>query len=373
MARLRTARRLIRPLVAAVTIIVAATVAGARADEPGDPGEAEFAALVRAAVEFHVRPAHERFAQRAELLELDLEALCAAPDQPKLEEARRALAGAIHAISALETVRVGPLAEDNRRERIAFWPDARGRGLAQVQRILADEDPSALDPTSLSGKSVAVQGLPALEFLLYGAGSEAMLGPGSFRCGYALAIAANLRAIGDGMVRDWEAEDGAAALLLEPGPENPLFLDHAEAAGEMVAGMATAMEIVADQKLRAILGDSPALAKPRQAPWWRSGETLPALEASFEATQHLFEVSGAADLLSPGEAWLGNAILFEARNAIRVARAIRQPIAALVVDPAGRDAAKYLAVVAASLKRSIGREYPAMVGLAQGFNALDGD
>lgn len=370
MPGLHAIRTRVLPFVCAVAITLAAFVAMARAD---GPGEAEFATLVRNAVDLHIRPAHERLAQRAELLDLDVSALCDAPSPDRLEEARRSFAGAVLAMSALEIVRVGPVAEASRRERLAFWPDARGRGLAQVQRILADEDETAASAATLAGKSVAVQGLPALEFLLHGTGAEEILSPGSFRCRYARAAAANVRAIAEEMAAAWDAGDGPRRLLTEPGPDNPLFLDHAEAAGELMVGMATALESIADQKLRAALGEAPGSAKPKLAPWWRSELTIPAIGSTLEATQHMFEVSGAVDLLPKEMEWLGNAIRFEMNNAVNTARALQRPIGTVVTDTKDRDAAKYLAVVSASLRRAVGQEYTAAVGLEQGFNALDGD
>ena len=53
-----------------------------------------------------------------------------------------------------------------RLERILFWPDRKSIGLKQVQAALAAKDTSITDAGKLKGKSVAVQGLGALEFLL---------------------------------------------------------------------------------------------------------------------------------------------------------------------------------------------------------------
>ncbi len=70
---------------------------------------------------------------------------------------------------------MGPAREDNRFERLFFWPDRRGRGLRQVQGILAEEDETATDPATLYQKSVAVQGLLALDFVLSGEGNETLV------------------------------------------------------------------------------------------------------------------------------------------------------------------------------------------------------
>ncbi len=70
-----------------------------------------------------------------------------------------------------------------------FWPDRKGTGLKQVQAALASKDPTAADAAQLAGKSVAMQGLGALEFVLYGTGSEELATAGeSYRCAYGAAI-----------------------------------------------------------------------------------------------------------------------------------------------------------------------------------------
>ncbi|WP_280632249.1 imelysin family protein, partial [Bordetella pertussis] len=47
-------------------------------------------------------------------------------------------------------------------------PDTRNVMARQVQAALAAADPALLAPGALAGRSVALQGLPALEFVLYG-------------------------------------------------------------------------------------------------------------------------------------------------------------------------------------------------------------
>ncbi len=67
-------------------------------------------------------------------------------------------------------LRFGPLVEENRFERIYFWPDPRGVILRQVGALLGEADPESLDPDRLAEKSVAVHGLPALEYAIFGSG-----------------------------------------------------------------------------------------------------------------------------------------------------------------------------------------------------------
>ncbi len=65
----------------------------------------------------------------------------------------------------------------------------------QMRRLLAQRDASVLDPDAIAEKSAAIQGLPALEFLLWNAKhplraseTEAQ----KYRCALAVAISGNL-------------------------------------------------------------------------------------------------------------------------------------------------------------------------------------
>lgn len=368
-------------LTAALALTIAAVIAGissAPAQEsatvrakPVDEGE--YAVVVRNVIERHVRPSAERLARATELLASDLSDYCATPNPETRGHLDRTFADAVSALAALDALRFGPLVEEGRLERLAFWPDPRGLGLKQVQALLAAKDPAVLAPGALAGKSVAVQGLTALEFVLYGTGSEALSEPGSFRCRYGEAIAGNVTVLSAEIAAAWETDDGAAALYLKPGPENPLFRTHAEAAGAVIAAMATGLEILADQKIRTPLGETPERARPKLSFFWRSGQTFPSMVQTLEAIEHEFETSGVTDLLEPDQTWLGQSITFELGQAIAKVRALKGGMEEAAAAGQDREKLKYISIVASSLKRSIGRELAGAVGLEQSFNALDGD
>lgn len=362
---------------AALLALAAPAVAQEGAPPPVvDLGEDGYAALVATAVDTHVRPAYEQFAATADLLATDVHGLCETRDAAALATARRAFEATARGYFALLPVRIGPILENNRQERLAFWPDPRGLGLKQVQQILARKDASATDPATLAAKSVGVQGLTALEFLIYGADGDALATPGGdgdFRCAYAGAAAANVDRIAREMFEAWGEGGAATTLMTVPGPRNPLFQTHKEAAGKLVGTVAAGLEILADSMVAAPFGPDPERAKPKIAPFWRSGQSLPSVVAALEATEHLMTVSGVTEKLGKEQAWLGNAILFELRKAAENARTVTLPIDRAVADKASRDAMRYVAVAVGDLKRGIGRDLAAGIGLEQGFNANDGD
>lgn len=341
-----------------------------------DLGESGYAALVERTIAGAVRPAYGDFATRAGRLRDGVAALCAARDETHLEAARADLAAAAVGAFALLPLRLGPILEENRHERIAFWPDGRGIGLRQVQALLVDRDPAATTEEGLRGKSVAVQGLTAIEFLLDGTGAETLAVPGAdggHRCAYAEAASRNVATIAGELVAAWAPGGEGARLMTEPGPNNPMFQTHKEAAGELFGAAATGLEILTTAHLRATLGPEPGKAKPKLAPFWRSGQSVPALVAALGTIRSLVETSGAKDALRPQDAWLGGSIDFMLERAIRTASTVTLPFDQAVADPAARDALGFVTVTTQSLEGAIGRDLTAALGLEQGFNSTDGD
>ena len=122
--------------------------------------------IIQRAIDGFVRPAYASLHEHAETLTGSVRKLCTKPSQGELDAARAEFSATVDAWSSAEIIGFGPIKENNRLERMLFWPDRKGIGLKQVQAALSAKDPTATDPAQLAGKSVAMQGLGALEFVL---------------------------------------------------------------------------------------------------------------------------------------------------------------------------------------------------------------
>lgn len=336
---------------------------------------AEELPAVSAAVEGFVRPAYQAFMTEGAALAASMDALCALPSEPALEKARREFRDAALAWGRAEVIRFGPAAEDNRLERVLFFPDRKGAGLRQVQAALAKEEASAADAGTLKKKSVAMQGLPALEFILWGAGAEALARPGAgFRCAYGRAVADNLAAIGAELDAAWDDPQGVAAVWGSPGPENALFRDRQEALGELVGAVVEGLERLRDQRLKSFIGETPEKGRPKQALFWRSGLTLAMAEANLGGLADLWETSGLGQSLPTDQGWIAQAIRFEFANARRAATELaEQPVEGILADAQAREKLGYLVLVTSSLSDIFGTQLSPALGLSTGFSSLDGD
>jgi uncharacterized protein len=360
---------ILKRLLLAACLAQQVVTAPAIAAEP--PGAA---AMVQGAIEGYVRPAYASFASSAGALGEAVDALCAAHSPAQLAAARIAFSATVAAWSRVELVRFGPVTEENRLERVLYWPDRRSTGLKQVQAILAEEDASAVAPASLAGKSVAVQGLGALDFALFGTGSDDLANAAGFRCAYAAAISGNVGTIAARLDAAWAEGEGVAGLWATPGPENPLYRDGGEALGELLDTMIHGLELVRDVRINGFLGQESAGDKPKQALFWRSGTTIAVLRGNLASIDGLLEASGMATHLPEDRRWIVQSARFEFRNADRaLARLDGVPVDAILADPDLRSKLDYVRLVTSSLSDVIGRQLSGEFGLTAGFSSLDGD
>ncbi|MEZ5812514.1 MAG: imelysin family protein [Rhizobiaceae bacterium] len=287
--------------------VAAAWLAALLMASPTVPARAEnldrFAGIaMKAALEDFVRPAYRHLSDEAATLVDDAETMCATPSPETLERTRAGYDELVRAWAGAEMVRFGPVLVDHVLERFLFYPDRRGRGLRQVQAILAEKDDTAVDAGVLAGKSVAVQGLGALDFILFGTGSDALAGePESFRCRYAQAVAANLHTMAAGLDGEWRGDGEFLAFWLEPGADNPVFVDGYEAVSHLLSTVVHGLETVRETRLAAFLKATPEEDRPRSALLWRSGVTLSMLRADVEAMGRLFDAARLADALPEAE------------------------------------------------------------------------
>lgn len=330
--------------------------------------------VLRASVNNAIRPGMVAFADRADDLVLAMDALCEAPSSDAATEAGARSADVALAYGRIEAIRLGPLMEENRAERILFWPDRKGIALRQVQAILAEADESATDPETLKGKSVAVQGLEALEFVLYGTGSEALQSAGGeFRCRYGHAIALNLASLGDELVAGWADPEGIALHLMRPSPDFVDYRTPTEALEALAGVLAHGIEGVRDTRINPVMPRDGKPGNPRLALFWRSGQAVPMIRASIEGLRALFDLSGIG-LAPPAEhVDIAAAITAEFDKADAALNRLSSPIADVIADPEQMAALTEVVESTQALQTLIGEQLSSALGLSVGFSSLDGD
>lgn len=338
--------------------------------EPISPGD-----VAARAIERYIVPAFETFAGTAQQEEDLIATLCAAPGPDNLAAAQAQYRVLVGAYARVSFVRFGPLARDNRNERLLFWPDRKSIALRQVQSVLADADDSETDWQTLRDKSVALQGLPALEFALFGTGAEALATaePQSFRCRFAHAVAGAIRSIAQESAAEWANADGFAQRLTNPSASDPDYRSTREVLEELVGALAHGLEAIRDTQLLTFIGREGAAPKPRSAPLWRSNATIILAAEAMEGIADFLDHSGIARAAGADGDFVANAVAFEANNIARGRAVITGNIEDAVADPAQLQGLRYLVILTQSMQGLIGDQLSAALGLSVGFSSLDGD
>ncbi|MGX5849442.1 imelysin family protein [Mesorhizobium sp. PL10] len=330
--------------------------------------------VIQRAIDGFVRPAYASLHDHTGNLAKAMDTLCQSPSRGNLDAAHAEFSATVAAWSSAEIIGFGPIKENNRLERMLYWPDRKSIGLKQVQAALAGKDPTAADPALLAGKSVAMQGFGALEFVLYGDGSEALAGKDDpYRCAYGAAVAKNIETMAAEVDAAWKKPDGFAALWANPGPDNALYRDGTEAVNELVGVFINELDMVRDVRLKGFLGVKPEGDKPRQAIYWRSQNTGLSLAGNLSGIDTLFGASKLGDALPEDARWMAESIHIQLTNGIATAKSIQGPINKALADPAEREKLEHFALITSSLSGLIGTRLTAEFGLTAGFSSLDGD
>jgi len=238
--------------------------------------------------------------------------------------------------------------------------------------VLAAERGDLLAPGGLAGASVALQGFPVLERLLF----VAPVAAGSYGAALAAAVGANLASIADELEAAWSPGSAFLDDLLMPGSSANAYADPGQVTGHLMTALATQLEFVAQRKIAGPLGESAEEARPRLAESWRSGRSLTNMRINLAAMAELFGGGGgrmAAAITDAGRADVAEAVGGTLAEAAAGLDGTGDDLGPLLADADGRER---LAAVAAGLddaRRMLVAEGAPALGLSLGFNSLDGD
>ena len=276
-------------------------------------------------------------------------ALADAPCEPAT--LRTAFGRTAAAWAAMSHLTMGPVEDEGRGRIVLFWPDGRD-ATRQGLNLLHGQGPEAWTPEGIARTSAAARGLGALERLIWEADAEP--------CGLTLALADDLSATADRIEAGWT--DGFADLMRTPGgPGNTRYLDDAEVKGAFYTALMTGLEHLSARRLGEPMGTF-ARPRPARAELRRSGSSLPMIVASLRSLREL-----AAAMTDAPDTDAAFARALDAADRIETADL------AQVADPGGRLRVEALQTAVDAVRQAADREIGRGLGLAQGFNAADGD
>ncbi len=356
-------------LLAPVLLFVVHSASAARADtlSPSD-----YARVNAALVEDHVVPRYERLSAAALRFTEAVTALCAGGAQDPAP-ARAEFDALMGSWMGVQHVRFGPVEHFMRSYRFYFWPQARGKARRAVDEAVAERE-HAPETGGIDRANVAVQGLIAAEILLYDRPSP---GAGTAGCGLLSAVAENMRGMAAGIVAEWKGgERPFAGVMTGPGPENDHFANHQDATLALFRSLYDGLQFTAEIRLRAVVGESLEAARPHSAESRRSGRSLRNVLDSLEALQALYGGEGGpglGSLAQTADPKLDRLLRKAFRLSLGTASTVATPLEAAAKDPALRPRAEKLVLQVRALTQIVRDRLGLALGLAVGFNALDGD
>ncbi|WP_284178522.1 imelysin family protein [Rhabdaerophilum sp. SD176] len=336
-------------------------------------------AFLRLSLEGFIRPGYADLLASARRMETTIRTHCDGTDR---DDARleNAFVSLLAGWGRIEVVDFGPVAENDRQERLFFWPDRQQIGARQIHRLLASRDSTVTVPENLAGRSVAIQGLTALDRVLW-PGATPTNDPidRAYRCAFAAAIASNIATIAGDLASAWSPGGAASQSWLNPGKTNPRYLEPAEAVLAATKALNRALERTVADRLR-------LLASTRQGrseailPFGRTQRANVLVQANLEGLTRLFAEGGYRVALMLAATRGGvTAVGSSARIVERELATSLATLRSLAALPAsGRDdaAVERLNGVVQSLgvsRRQIAAIVGQTTGINLGFNFSDGD
>lgn len=357
-----------------LTFAMAATLLASPLEAFATVADEDVKPVMVSAIDNAIVPGYDAFKAASGRMNAAMNALCSDNSAATYDASVKSFDELVNAWSKIEILRDGPAIEENRFERILFFPDRKGLALRQIQALLAAKDESSISKEAMKSKSVAIQGITALEFTLFGTGHEELVaGKDNFRCHAGRAIADNIAMLADQLDDAWRAPNGIAHDWKEPGPKNPLYRTGEEALIGILGILVRGVETTSEKRVRNFYVEDGKLADAHKAIYWRSNQTMASVAANLEGLQTLWEQSGMQGIVKGDGTAITTNINFDFKTAIQTAKRLDMPVEQILANEKERSKLEFLIITMADLQARLNNDYGRAMGLAAGFTFSDGD
>ncbi len=324
----------------------------------------------------HIVPKYADLAVATDELQIQVGKTCAAVNELKevtIPVATKASFQEVYlAWAQAQHFQFGPVTFLQRYERFHYWPDKHNVGARQLQQLLTEVAEGTVDVTSLTlaKKSVSVQGLSAMERLLFA--PEATLDES--RCFMAEQIAVNLQDIAEQIDSSWRLAPVEFAKEFElAGREQGTYGSSLDVSTMLANTLATQLLLIAEYKLgRALPKEAGGRVYQRQLEAWLSETSLEIIEQSLISLRELYLLA-FSERTKQLNVDLHEEILTSFLAVMTSIDEFEQPLIATVVDEEKLPAVIDLQAEVMELETVIRSQLFPTLGFATRFNSLDGD
>ncbi len=307
-------------------------------------------------------PAYQELAEKTKHQHQVWDAACAKPDAAEYQGLRMAYHQVADSWARIFFWNLGPMTLYLRRDRFYHWPERRNSINKSLSALLASKEAAKLEPARFAKASVAVQGLPALERILFDR-KDVLTNP--WTCAVGKTIAANLMDISHETLKEWQEE---VLPRLQDGTYHPdYFTQPIDFLNRVFNEVLTGYTILKDQKILPVLGSSAAKVRPFLAEGRSSDRFMRNLEINLQALAEVDQVIGR--FLPEQVAAQLHRQLQEGQTRLKAIGPIKEGLTHSEIRAKIKDFVETLSVV----RDDIANSYVEHMGLTMGFNALDGD
>lgn len=301
---------------------------------------------------------------------------------PSLQQPQMQWKKTMAAWQHIQWVRFGPVMDSNDDWKIQFWPDKKNILDRKIQQLLNRETP--LDAQSIGDASVVVQGLSALELLLFDdgyigayAGAQGSAPSAEKQCEVLQAIAGYFVQTTKRINNKWQDQTYREQWVASVNAEQEGV--HATAETDVVAALLTQMEKVKLDKIGGPLGYKNRSKQPNGyfSESWRSNTSLDNIKTNLLALQTMLDNQDGMDLrrllIEKGNQSTADELGAKINESLHILATLDKPLRLAVTDVAYRPQLEELHESIGGLNSLIKVKVTAALGIALGFNSNDGD
>jgi len=327
----------------------------------------DWAKTNKAVTEDFAIPRFEVLLSSSENLASQTKTFCQKGTKEAFEEMQAQYHKMMDAWQQVQILRTGPQELFMRNFRLQMWPDRSNTGAKQIRKLLMDKNPDALRPEVFKRSSTAVQGLSAIERLMYAKDITAADfqedGKANYRCQLLQAITLNIETISSNLLKDWQGEH--KKMLVTPGEENEMYDSHKEVATLFLKETATELQAIYDQKFKRPMSKR---FRYKRAESWRSERSLRNITLNIESAEALFNIGFAPHLKDVS---LKEKVDKAFELAITTGKTFTMSLLK-AHEEKPQELAEWMKQVS-QLKRVVTVDVAKALDISLGFNSLDGD
>lgn len=285
---------------------------------------------------------------------------CGAPDTNERANVEEAWKQSFLKWQAIRFVDFGPIEQNSRAWQIQFWPDTKNLVARKVGYAL---DQGASTEQQIDDAGVALQGFPAMEYLLFDTRmnqSDQAL-PADKACALLTAIAGHLETTTKHLAEDWQRF-------------SPHYLDTESYTARTVEAGLNGLEILQDRRLADPMG---LRGTPKRNPYlgdaWRSEYSLAAIRASIEGMNRYLRPGLETLLNQQDKQSLAERLGKQFDSTLEELDALPDALAPSLKDDEKYRKLQSLFIEITQLEQVLAYRVAPALNISRGFNSSDGD